>query len=621
MGMATDRMAAPEWLPAEEQVFATRIAQELHDTGDSGTVRALVAVDWARAPVDVIEFVEGAEYLALENEVWTPLLDDLARFFHGDYLEAVLKGAIGWGKSTFAELAILYMVYRCSCLRDPQAYYGLMRSSTIAFVNISVNKLQAKRVIFKGIKAKVHNSPYFRERFAYDKWVETELRFPRDIWVAPMASIEGDVLGLNVYGGVMDESNFMPVVERSKMSRTGEAYDHAQTLYNAIARRLQSRFSRLGRVPGKIIVVSSSQYPDDFTERKTKEAHDDPRIFVLSYAQWETKPRHFFLPGTFRVEVGDQLHGSRILADGEAARPGAKVLTPPLDFEEAFKKDPDGAARDIGGETVTAIEPFIRRRETIAAAVDGTRRHPFPRHELVSGEGFPLEVAALCQETERGWRPRWHPSCARSAHVDLALSADKCGVSVGCSPGQQRVIRVDPETGQRYEELAPLLWYDLLVTIAAPPGGEISIAEVRDLLELLRRYGFRLRLVTYDSFQSAESIQQWRKKGVPADTLSVDTDLGPYEALKSGLYEGRVSYYASPVLQRELAELEINHVKKRVDHRPRGSKDLGDAAAGVAFHWTSGLVRVPPPPSPGVLVGPTPSLPIDEESFEWLTKD
>jgi hypothetical protein len=257
----------------------------------------------------------------------------------------------------------------------------------------------------------------------------------------------------------------------------------------------------------------------------------------------------------------------------------------------------------------------------IAAAVDPGRRHPFPRHELVSGQGFPLAVAALCQETERGWRPRWHPQCARSAHVDLALTRDRCGVAVGCSPGQQRVVRIDPETGHRYEELAPQLWYDLLVEICAPPGGEIDIAEVRDLLELLRRHGFRLRFVTYDSWQSAESIQQWKRKGVQADTLSVDADLEAYDALKTGLYEGRVSYYESPPLHRQLVELEINYVKKKVDHRPRGSKDLSDAAAGVAKHWAYGLVRTAQPPSPGVLAGPTPSLPIDEESFEWLTKD
>lgn len=619
--MAMER-EPPPLQSTEEAAAVSRIVAELHETGDSGAVRALVALDWARAPVDVVTFVESPDYLALENQVWPRLLDDLVRFFHeGEYLEAILKGAIGWGKSSWAELAMLYMVYTCSCLRDPQGYYGLMRGSTIAFVNISVNKLQAKRVIFKGIKAKVQNSPYFREAFPYDQWVESELRFPRDIWVAPMASTEGDVLGLNVFGGCMDESNFMPVVERSKMSRTGDVYDHAVILYNAIARRLQSRFNRLGRVPGKIIVVSSSQYPDDFTERKAKEALDNPQILVLDYAQWQTKPRHLFLPQRFYVEVGDHTHGSRILAEGEVPRPGATVIDVPEDFREAFKKDPDGAVRDIAGKTVHAIEPFLRRREMIGAAVDPGRRHPFPRHELVSGEGFPLDVAALCVETERGWRPRWHPQCARSAHVDLALTRDKCGVAVGCSPGQKRVVRVDPVTGQVYEERAPLLWYDLLVEIVAPPAGEISIAEVRDLLELLRRYGFRLRLVTYDSFQSAESIQQWKRKGIPAAILSVDSDLEAYEALKSGLYEERVSYYESPPLQRQLVELEINHAKRKVDHRPRGGKDLGDGAAGVAHHWTSGLIREALPASPGILVGPTPSLPVDEENFEWLTRD
>lgn len=571
---------------AEEREKFQQILTELQAHGTSPALEDLVAIDFETEPVDVRTFVQDEHFLNLEGQVWPRLMDDLEEFFHGGpYVEAILKGAIGWGKSYFASLAVLYMVYQCSCLRSPQDYFGLSRGSTISFVNFSVTKKQAKRVVFQEIRSKLHGSPYFRDWFPHAEWVESELRFPKEILISPMSSLETDVLGLNVFGAVIDETNFMPVVERSKMVRTAEAYDAAARIYQAISRRLRSRFSVRGEVPGKIIVVSSSQYPDDFTERKAAEAAEDPKIFVRSYALWEVKPTSAFLPETFRVEVGDEMHGSRLLEAGEAPRPGAAVLEPPLDFKDEFKKDPDAAVRDIGGRTVAGIEPFIRRREAIVQAVDPERKHPFPKEIVVSGSGFPLNVEALCVQADGRWRPRWFPEAVRSAHVDLALTGDAAGVAVGCSPGPVRVVRMNEE-GKQYEDVAPLIWYDLLLAVTPPPGGEIDVADIRRLLYRLIELGFAIRKVTYDQFQSAESIQQWKARGIAAEVLSVDGDIRAYEALKQGLYENRVRYYGYRRLQDELRALQVDRRKRKVDHPMRGSKDMADAAAGVAFHWT-----------------------------------
>src|SRR5690606_543648 len=126
--------------------------------------------------------------------------------------------------------------------------------------------------------------------FPYDAELSEEMRFPKNVWIAPVVN----PIGYNVFGGVLDEVNFMGLVERSAMARGGR-YDQAQVLHDNIIRRMRSRFMIRGKLPGILLSISSARYPDDFTERMIEKAKDDPKIFVRRYSQWDTKPSHYFI--------------------------------------------------------------------------------------------------------------------------------------------------------------------------------------------------------------------------------------------------------------------------------------------------------------------------------------
>ena len=98
----------------------------------------------------------------------------------------------------------------------------------------------------------------------------------------PVAGSDTGAIGMNVFGGIIDEMNFMPRVKGSAFSRLrgGEEYDKAQALYLSIIRRMKSRFMVRGMLPGKLILVSSSNYPGDFTDQKIEEAKTDKTTFV-----------------------------------------------------------------------------------------------------------------------------------------------------------------------------------------------------------------------------------------------------------------------------------------------------------------------------------------------------
>ena len=308
-----------ESLTKEERELLIQVIKSNHG-GEIDALTDLMGYTYERQPVPMRQFIEDEEYLGLKGQVYPVILDDLEELFDSTkYNEAVLTGGIGWGKSFFAETALTRMVYEASCLRNPQRMFGLADGSIIAFVNVSINLQQAKNVVFTGIKNKMLNSKYFKNIFPYDSNLKTEMRFPKGIWISPAASSEGGVIGLNVFGGVLDEVNFMAIVSNSKQSSDGGTYDQATQLHNALIRRMKSRFMKQGKLPGILLAISSSRYPDDFTERRIKEVTENAEtdVFVRRYEQWATKKKGTYSGVTFSVCLGDALVRSHIVKTDE----------------------------------------------------------------------------------------------------------------------------------------------------------------------------------------------------------------------------------------------------------------------------------------------------------------
>ncbi|MCS6922603.1 MAG: hypothetical protein NZM07_11930, partial [Elioraea sp.] len=103
------------------------------------------------------------------------------------------------------------------------------------------------------------------------------------------------------------------------------------------------------------------------------------------------------------------------------------------------------------------------------------------------------------------------------------------------------------------------------------------------LVQLVARFGVRLVQVTFDSFQSVESQQALRRQGIVSGQLSVDRQPEPYLYLRRCFDEGRLLVPAHDLLFEELSRLEWDERKRKVDHPPRGSKDLADALCGAVW--------------------------------------
>ena len=392
----------------------------------------------------------------------------------------------------------------------------------------------------------------------------SSLKFPNKIEAKPITA-DGGAIGQNVVSGLIDEVNFMAVVERSKKNVSGGAYDQAKAIYDSVSRRIKSRFINNGGMPGFLCLVSSKHYPGEFTDGKIEEAKTDKTIYLYDKRVWEVKPEGTYCGEWFNIFAGDETRKPKILGPEDYVDDADRhlVVPVPIEYLKSFERDMVGSLRDIAGVSTLARYPYIFNAEAVSESfgrnlpIINTEEHDFD-------SDFQLKV--FTKRFVNPEYPRW-------VHVDLSISGDSTGIACGHVKGFKKT-----ESG----EMLPLIHIDFILRVNPPRGDEIKFSKVRDFIYKMRELGLPIRWVSFDGFQSTDSLQILRQKGFTAGYISLDTTTLGYELTKNAFYDGRLSCPPHKQCLKEFLSLEkiiVNKVK--IDHPPAGSKDCSDAVAGV----------------------------------------
>ena len=360
--------------------------------------------------VSIEQFLEDDYYFGkIARDLYPENRNDLIDVFdpRNTYLEIILAGAIGWGKTFLGCIGLAYMVGQLSAYNNPHKWLGASPTSPLVFINMSINAKKAKEVVFTRVKSMLDASPYFREKFPRNRRLidscewnvhqeETGTRSGQQIHFKPGTGESLSALGDDIYGGVCDELNFFRVIEKSKKA-LGDSFDPAQKLYDTVTRRMKSRFMAGGLPLGKLFLISSAQIPEDFIERRIEEAKEDGSygntVKVIKKSQWEGKKgvvvggKPVYGDKTFRVEVGSTRKSSRILDTVDTKTEEVVpqdiqdiegiVLDVPIELWQDFYRDVEGSVRDFGGYVTRAIYPFFPDAEIIYSAVEDGYNHPW----------------------------------------------------------------------------------------------------------------------------------------------------------------------------------------------------------------------------------------------------
>lgn len=520
-------------------------------------------------PATLREFI-GTDYLNIEKRIRPAVLIEL-EYIMGEsvdgermtaFAKAMVTGGIGIGKTTIASVVLPYLAHWVLCLKDPQDFFDLLPGSRIAFMQMSTSGSQAKEVVFGDIKARIEHSPWFK-KYPPNPNFKNQIRFPKEIWILPGDSAETTFEGYNILGGILDEADSHKVTQNK---------DYAEQGYDTIHARITSRFQERGF----ILVIGQMKRLNGFAAKKYKEFRKDDKAYAVRMTIWESLGWDRFLnPDGTRDSFWYDSERHEIIPSGIAATIGQseQLIEIPNVYKQDFLNNPQKALRDLAGMPPATGSPFIALPFKISEA-----QHRW--HER-AGDVYPVDA--------KGRIAKWFRApnnLKRVCHIDMAFAddGDALGFAMGHVP---QVVEIDGE-------LKPYIIFDLLMRIAAPPGREIFLGDIRRLIYDLRdERGFKIVKVTTDGFQSTDTRQQLERRRIETELVSVDRQMLPYEDLREAIYENRVEFPQymvryrpddsdmTEIVYKELSEIMDNGVK--VDHPPEGSKDIADAMAGVVY--------------------------------------
>lgn len=553
---------------------------------------------WDEAPVSIDEFIESPEYIGKSTDygkaIYPYWKEQFRHIFDpkNEIFQTIFSGSIGIGKSTIANIALTYIIYKLLCLKNPQKYYGLIEDTSIGIVFFNLVLDLADSVGFAQVNGTFLKSPFFLKHGTVEGTKNKTLKFKKKVELILASTGSQRFLGRNVFAGVLDEV--------SENKQDGRIYKNSKVskilkIYTGVQRRMSSRFSQAGgKLPGMLFLVSSTQEEMAFLSQVIKEYRTDPHTHIVEPSQWEVKwyqkdphGNRKYSGSMFPVAVGDARRDSVIIEASETEKYndlGYKILQVPVELREEFERDIKNALRELAGisnESSGKLIPYPDKIENIfdydlvvptgSESFDvGLMQQNLPFSDFITPSG----LVSLVEKRGR----------SMFIHVDTGLKEDALCFAA-CSTTSSKQVQRFSDAEETYKIEEPVYEIDLMLRVKAIPGDEISLDRVSEFIIWLRDYmGWDIAHVSFDQYQSAHLSQRIKKVDIDSKVLSLDRDDTPYLEFRSAILEGRVKTYYNSILQGELMDLLHDRDARKVDHPATGSKDLADAVCGAVFN-------------------------------------
>jgi hypothetical protein len=448
------------------------------------------------------------------------------------------------------------------CLKDPAHYYGKPRDNTIDILNIAVNAEQAKNVFFKNFKILISGCRWFDGK--YRPFTQNAVEFDKSINLYSGHSERESFEGLNLFVAVLDEISAFALDKptTADADKPDETAKTAHNIYKMYRASVDSRFADFG----KVILLSFPRFKGDYIQQAYERVIKHKEVVI----------RHYTLK--LDPDLPDGIEGNEFDIQWEedhiveyefpkifALRRPSWEVNPTINIDSpaivrAFAEDPGDALGRYACMPSNITDGFFKNKQAIQdsfVAVNG-----------VDENGIFLD------------RFKGKPGVKYYIHVDLAQKHDHCAVAMA------HVDRwIDIRVGSNYSELHPVVVVDAVRWWTPTKTKSVEFSDVREYIVALRRRGFDIRLVTFDRWNSHDTMNILeREHGMLTDTVSVDKK--HYDDFLSVMYDHRLVGPNIELLKTELGELRqlVRGTKVVIDHPRKGSKDLSDAVCGAIFN-------------------------------------
>jgi hypothetical protein len=460
-----------------------------------------------------------------------------------------LQWGKGSGKDHICRIASMRIAYLLMCLISPQEYYGIPEQDTIHMLNVASSSTQAQQAFFTPITRAV-KSGWFKDRC--DPHINT-ISYAKNIECISGHSDAETQEGLNLMLGIADEVDAFKSKGEIVVRRIRSAREPTKSVENILDMIRTSGSTRFPQV-FKNVRISYPRYLGSMIQQLTRTAREDLK-------KKGEASRHFLSGPLATWEVNPRVTGKDMFADD-------------------YETDPVMARSKYECKPSRAVNPYFRNHD----AVDATFLD------------VPPPVKVSYKREHKAWvpfyayRPDFKPivGAVYAMHADMAISGDKAGIALAHVQKYETYEKIlaGPEGEDvPFLDRRPVIKVDFVLAfeadISLKPAREIQIRWARQLAFELVQRGFTIKQMTYDGFQSEDSMQILRSRGIDSKKVSTDANIEPYRNLRDIMYEGRLATPKNTLLREELLSL-TKLVNGKIDHPASSSKDLADAFACAA---------------------------------------
>jgi hypothetical protein len=471
--------------------------------------------------------------------------------------EVILQLGKGSGKDFMSAISLTYVIYLLLCLKDPARYYDKPSGDTIDLLNIAQNAQQATNVFFNNVARLIMRAPWFQGKYetkggSKEPARANTINFDKNVTLYSGHSEREAWEGYNVLVVVLDEIDGF--AESSAMGAVGKS---AAGIYDMYRASVDSRFPKFG----KVLALSFPRYKGSWIQQRYEQVIASKRV-VLRKEKLKLDP-----------DLPDGYEGNEIQVEWEEDHidayryPRMFALKRPTwdvnpskeldDFTRGFFDNPLDSLARYACMPPDAIDAFFKDKVRIEEAFRA--RNGVSNADGSFDDDFQPEEDTLY-----------------FVHVDLARKHDRCAVAMG------HVVKWESrKIGPVTTEPAPVIKIDALRYWIPKIDKEVDFTEVREYILNLARKGFRIRLVTFDQWESADMRKYLEQAGLRTDKLSVA--IKHYTDFAVAVQEGRLEGPDEALLREELLALRIMPNGK-IDHMRQGYKDLSDATCGAIFN-------------------------------------
>lgn len=574
----------------------------------------LYKMDYKERPVSIEQFLSDEKYFGKLTDkgrsvfpIWKTKLDE---FLNEDskYL-IILTGAIGIGKTRAAIYAVGYVMYRLLCLKNPWDFFGRAAGGRMCIAFFNLTKSLGQSRAFDILQQHLINSEWFLKKGIVTGNTRKILDIPLFEYAlsSPLAAGFG-VQGKDIILAIMDEVD-SPTASDKLKQRVLQAYE-------STVLRFESRFvdDVYKESIGKFFLVASKQEQHSFLDAFITEHKEAKNTYIADIKYWETREQGTYSGKTFPVMLGDVYMPSKILSSEQekqnAIQNGYQIVDVPVEFYESFERNLVGSLRDIAGISTVGLRrsKLFPSERSILDCYDETKPDPANLTTIELGLNDELDLIKFL-DLSKIRVPKHHK---RFIHCDIAFSGDGDALSIAMSSVKDWVRKdIENPDGTFDIQKVPVVETDFAIRLKGHPGDEVPIYRVRKLVLDLRAAGFNVHFSADLVLLSKDTEQILSRSKIPCSYLSLDKTISPYLTFRELVHEQRWVFHKSNMLHFELANLEYDKDRQKIDHPHKvetlqfledggtkelvvlGSKDLSDAVAGSVYNAVLSAPAVP----------------------------